>query len=96
MLSACPDPKYRNGARALKIATELLDAERKSKRPEQQQFRIYLLLANAQAECGDFPSALASARKALELAGDCEVSELRQRIRLFENKKPYRHTVPSD
>jgi tetratricopeptide (TPR) repeat protein len=96
MLASCPDAKYRDGPRALKIATAMLDYERKLKRPEQHQLRNYLLLANAQAECGDFASALASARKALELAGDCDVSELRQRIRLFENKKPYRHTVPSD
>jgi tetratricopeptide (TPR) repeat protein len=95
MLASCPDAKYRDGRAALQIAAAMLDDEKQFQRIEAHQFAIYALLGDAQAECGDFASALASVRKAMDLAGDREVGELRERIELFENKKAYRHVVGS-
>jgi tetratricopeptide (TPR) repeat protein len=91
ILASCPDAKYRDGRGALGIATAILND---AKQMKQNQFHVHVLLADAHAECGDFPSAVASVRKALETAGDRDVKQLRERLELFENNKPYRH-VPA-
>jgi tetratricopeptide (TPR) repeat protein len=94
MLATCAEAKYRDGAEARKLARRDYDQE-KGKRPD--HCSTFLLLADAEAECGNSQEALRLARKALEHAGpDREHGEFLERIKLFENKKPYRYVVPAN
>ncbi len=52
-------------------------------------------LAAAHAEAGDFASAVKWQVKAIELEADPkEKEEYRPRLKLFQEKKPYRETKP--
>ena len=88
--ATCPVASLRNGKEALAIAQQ---ANRfcGGKRPE-----ILDTLAAAYAEVGWFPEALATARRALELAlqqhDPALADALRERIALYDAGRPYRQT----
>ncbi len=88
----CPEASLRNGGEAIEHARR---AERLS---GGQRVDVLDTLAAAQAEAGRFPEALATARKALELArqqhNQALADTLRTRIALYEAGKPY-HEAPS-
>jgi Flp pilus assembly protein TadD len=49
-------------------------------------------LAAAYAEAGRFPEAVQTARQALSLATDPLAAELKARIALYQDKRPFRDT----
>ena len=90
ILATCADAKYRHGAKAVdsaKKACELTDW----KEP------MFLdTLAAAFAEAGDFASATKWQSKAIELATDPDdKQEFHARLKLYQDKKPYRQQGPS-
>jgi tetratricopeptide (TPR) repeat protein len=90
-LAASPEASDRNGAEAVKLAQRALQLTG-------GQDPAYLdTLAEAYAEVGRFPDAIAAAHKALDLAthqrrGDM-VEALNARIKLYEAQQPYREPV---
>ena len=86
-LSTCPDPKFRDGERAVELATK---ANEKSgwKRPE-----CVGTLAAAYAESGRFDEAVEWQEKALELLGDKIVEQreaMQNRLELYRSRHPFR------
>jgi Flp pilus assembly protein TadD len=90
--ATCPLASLRNGAEAMAIA-ERANRLCEGKRPE-----VLDALAAAYAEAGLFPEAQATARKALELATQQNnrvlADGLRDRIALYEARRPYRQGPP--
>jgi tetratricopeptide (TPR) repeat protein len=90
--ATCPQASLRNGAEAIEHARRA-DQLCGNTRPD-----VLDALAAAYAEAGRFPDALATARKALELAVQQKkralADALRTRIALYEAGKPY-HEAPS-
>jgi tetratricopeptide (TPR) repeat protein len=84
MLAACPQPAYRDGARAVELAL------RGCELTNWRDANILDTLACAYAECDRFDEALAWANKALELA-DAELKEaFQEHILSFHNGRPAR------
>jgi Flp pilus assembly protein TadD len=88
VLATSPQASVRNGARALGLAQQ---AERLSGGKDPA---ILGTLAAAQAECGRFPEAVATARRALELAlaqsNTAQVPALRAQIESYRARAPVR------
>lgn len=91
LLAACPQSQFRDGSTARSLATECCE------RTGYQASRRLMLLAMACAECGDFNAAVRWAKKSLEKADPNFpfLANYRQRLALFENKKPYRFSHES-
>lgn len=92
-LSSCPDAKFRNGPRALKLVLETKDTPSDS-------VDLREAMAAAYAECGNFEQAIACQKNAIELAVRQRMHEsyiriLQDCLTLFESHKPYRFTVQS-
>jgi tetratricopeptide (TPR) repeat protein len=85
-LATCPQDKLRDGKKAVELATTICEL---SKWNNQASLGI---LAAAYAECGDFKEAVKWQKKANELGFDDkeEAEKARQRLKLFEEGKPYR------
>jgi tetratricopeptide (TPR) repeat protein len=84
MLAACPQPEYRDGARAVELA------RRGCELTNWEDANTLDTLASAYAECGRFEEAVRWANKAHELA-DTELQEaVRKHIELFRNGQPAR------
>lgn len=83
-----PDAQYRNGKEALRWATHICEIT-KYRQPDALD-----TLAAAQAESGDFDSAVKTAESAAELAKAAKNNQLEQamhsRAELYREKKPYR------
>ncbi|MCH1918248.1 sel1 repeat family protein [Shewanella sp. A3A] len=94
ILATCPEPQFRDGERAVALATELLKSN--------DADPTYLdNLAAAYAEMGDFALAVATQKRALaqletatsqQLQGKAD--EFRQRLDDYRNHKPYREVLP--
>jgi len=86
MRATHPDPRFRDGAQAVAAAERAVKLSR-------SEVHTVDTLAAAYAERGRFSEALATARKALDLATQQHdqplADEVRGRIRLFEAGKPY-------
>jgi tetratricopeptide (TPR) repeat protein len=89
LLAACSDPKYRDGPLALKLALRI---HRDPNRSEYEKWLSFSLMADAHAECGQFPEAIENAKKAIEVAGPDHAvrDELLERVRLFEKRTAFR------
>ena len=89
--ATCPAAALRNGAEAVENAQRVIRFCG-GRRPD-----VLNTLAAAYAEAGRFPEALATARKALDLAtqqhGQPLADVLRSRIALYEAGKPYHQTL---
>lgn len=87
--ATCPDAKYRDGKRAVESATRACElSEWKAPNPIDT-------LAAAYAEAGDFDAAVKWQAKAIELlAREKTKEDYRNRLRLYQEKKPYRKTNP--
>lgn len=86
LLATCPDPALRNGAEALALAQQVARA-----RPD--DVAALDVLAAAHAEQGHWDEALATIRRAREIAEQRAIPELpllRERELLYARRKPYR------
>jgi hypothetical protein len=90
LLATCPEAEVRDGPRAVELATALVKLM-----DEQGWVRdAYLaILAAAQAEAGDFAAAVATQKRAVDMASDDNRAAMQERLRLFEAGKPYRRNV---
>ncbi len=83
--STCPDAKYRDGKQACESARKACELT------DQADAMIIDTLAAANAEAGDFDSAVKWQTKAIELTTDAkDRDEFRGRLGLYQQKKPYR------
>jgi tetratricopeptide (TPR) repeat protein len=91
LLATCPDPNFRNGKEAVKLANQANDlADKKS-------HHCYDVSAAAHAEAGDFATAVAHEGRAIELVptrkADAETRQIaeqyRARLKLYQAKQPY-------
>jgi tetratricopeptide (TPR) repeat protein len=85
-LATSPDEKFRNGETAKKLALQWCNAT------AMENARFLMLLAMANAECGDFDEAVRVGKKSLEKAhaNFPWLEEYKQRVKLFEQRKPFR------
>jgi tetratricopeptide (TPR) repeat protein len=86
LVATCPDSKYRNGRLAVELAT------RACERVQWAAPSYMDTLAAAYAEAGDFQSAVCLEREAVAClrAGDANQAAFLSRLRLYENKEPFR------
>jgi tetratricopeptide (TPR) repeat protein len=87
IMATCPEAKYRNGAKAVGLATKACELS-ESKNPSFLDVR-----AAAHAEAGQFAEAIHWETRAIALVpktspGDADV--YRARLKLYQEKKPYR------
>lgn len=83
--AACPDERYRDGKRAVELATRACELS------GWKYAETHNTLAAALAEAGDFEAAAAWQTKAVGLSTDEKQKErYRSRLALYKNNKPYR------
>jgi tetratricopeptide (TPR) repeat protein len=87
LLATCPESKFRNGKRALELATKACELTR------WKAANHIDTLAAAYAESGTFEQAVRRETQAIELEDSYgnKRDDYRQRLRLYENQQPYRH-----
>lgn len=88
--SAAPNAEERDGKEALKIAEAACDITL------HRNGWCLSVKAAALAELGRFDEAIAVQQKAVELCGNHEVIDYRERLRLYEQKKPFRFPARGD
>jgi len=91
LLATCPDDSIRDGQKALELASSI------NEETKYASFRALDILAAAYAESGRFDKAIENARLALSLAANSkpasdDIAALKQRLLLYEEKKPFRTT----
>jgi tetratricopeptide (TPR) repeat protein len=90
LLATCPDPAFRNGPEAVRLATRACELSGYTK-PQ-----LIGTLAAAQAEAGDFPAAIAAAERAAALAttlGQEKVAVKNQELlQLYRQGQPFHQT----
>src|SRR3989304_5369406 len=67
-----------------------LGAPRQSAPKPESEAMALALLAAAQAEAGEFEAAVATQREAIAVASESVRDSLRERLKLYEARKPYR------
>jgi len=80
--AACPDEKVRDGKKALEAARKAYEL---AKGPNE-----LAALAAAHAELGEFDKALEWQAKAVEVAPKVQRDQHQDRLKLYQDKKPYR------
>ena len=88
LMATCPDAKYRDGAAAVKYATQICELSRF------EDWGALDTLAAAHAEAGNFDEAVKREQQALDLAPDPDKPTCQDRIALYEAKKPFRQPKP--
>lgn len=83
--ATCPDAKFRDGKKAVECATKACELT-------QWKYGMNLdTLAAAHAEAGDFAKAVEFQKKAIEAGGlVLQDPKVKERLKLYEDKKPYR------
>ena len=84
LLATCPDPRHRNGAKAL------VHAKRACELSQWSYFGSLDTLAAAYAEIGRFDDAVKWQKRGLEYAPEQSKSDLQSRLELYKMGKPYR------
>jgi tetratricopeptide (TPR) repeat protein len=85
LLATCPDPNFRDGKRAVELATRACELT------EWKNAYTLGTLAAAFAELGDFAKAVEWQEKANRLYADpAERAKGEARLKLYQNHKPYR------
>ena len=86
--ATCPDEKCRNGQQAVEYATKACEMA-------QWKDEEYLdTLAAASAEAGDFDKAVEWQKKGMDLAPTSKKADFESRLKLYQEKKPYRQPAP--
>ena len=86
-LASCPDAKYRDGKRALELATRACEVT------DYKHCAPLMSLAAACAETGDFANAVKWQQAAIDWSGGFVPKEVHARLELYSQRKPYRFTV---
>ena len=89
--ATCPDPTYRDGAKAV------ADAKRACDLSGWKNAAFVDDLAAAYAESGDFAAAVRYQQQALQLAQSARpglAAGMSERLRLYQRGKPFRETTP--
>lgn len=84
MLAACPQPEFRDGARAVELAL------RGCELANWQDANLLDTLASAYAECGRFEEAVKWVNKALEVADAAIKEAVGRHVQLFRSGRPAR------
>ena len=85
IMAACPEAKLRDGTKAVQFATRACELTQ-WKNPV-----VIDTLAAAQAEAGEFDTAVKSQKRAIELLTDeRQKDDYRSRLALYQAKRPYR------
>ncbi len=88
LYATCPDDKYRDGKRAVELATKACELS------AWKDWGKIDTLAAAYAESGNWDNAIKYQEQAIELATDeKDKAGGRERLELYKNKKPYREEV---
>jgi tetratricopeptide (TPR) repeat protein len=87
LLSTCPEEEYRDGKRAVEMATRAAELH------GWKQAGDLDTLATAYAELGDFENAIKWQTKALELCAEHKRAGYRSHLELYEARQPYRDEV---
>src|SRR5262245_48080016 len=82
LLAACPDAMVRDGKKALEVAQRAYEL---AKGPTE-----LAALAAAHAELGEFDQAVEWQEKAIAAAAKTSADQYRERLKLYQDKKPYR------
>lgn len=82
--ATCPNEKFRDGAKAVELATKACELGR------WRDAQGLDTLAASHAELGQFDKATEAQKRALELATAPEKPSLEKRLKLYEAKQPYR------
>jgi tetratricopeptide (TPR) repeat protein len=82
--ATCPDAKFRDGKKAIELATKACELAR------WRDAQGLDTLAAAHAEAGQFEKSIEAEERAIELATAQEKPQLEQRLKLYEAKQPYR------
>ena len=86
--ATCPDAKHRNGQQAVEYATKACELTA-------WKNADYLdTLAAAYAEAGDFDKAVEWQKKGIDLAPADQKAAFETRLKLYQDKKPYREPAP--
>jgi Tfp pilus assembly protein PilF len=91
-LCTCPDPKLRDGKRALELANHACELS------EWTQASFIDTLAAAYAEQRNFDEAIVWQQRAIDLAGKSQPElsqELQKRLELYKKNLPYREERPT-
>jgi tetratricopeptide (TPR) repeat protein len=80
LLATCPDPKARNGKRAVELAKQAMNLDKKND-------DVMDTLAAAYAETGNFDEAIRWQESAIEISNS---DAYRRRLELYRKKQPYR------
>lgn len=83
MLATCPDRSLHNPARAIRLAHE------EASKDDFTNAAVVDTLAAAYAANGEFDKAVTEQTKVLEIAGDAADEGMRNRLELYQAKKPY-------
>ena len=86
-MATCPDEKYRDGEKAIKLATKACEAS------EGKDWYHLDTLAAAYAENDKFEEAVDYAQKALDVAPENKRVLCKQQLARFKEKKPFRSQV---
>ena len=85
VLACCPDPRFRNGAKALQIGLDLLKTD-----PSRLENKV--LVAIASAECGDFISACRYTQEVINGGANSTLKAIAQELLgRFRGEKKYRY-----
>jgi tetratricopeptide (TPR) repeat protein len=84
VLATSTDDKLRDGKRAIELATKACELS------DYKAAHILSTLASAYAESGDWENAIKWSTKAVELGKETEIEQLKQELKSYEEKKPWR------